>query len=192
MGTVEARARLTFSVRRLTMGLVGTGSFTGGSTAGDPWNRSMTSASITFAAGGRYLRGDAVHGNAARAEPGESGAAFEYFVVGGTGSPYMDRAYLSQRITLPSVPTGYAAGRRVGLYRVAAGQGGFEPYFVWVAAGDSLSGWKRVAGLEQTLAFPSLGFARLPAVRIRLGAGYSFDEPFEYRTRGYASVTYRP
>ena len=32
----------------------------------------------------------------------------------------------------------------------------------------------------------------IEAVRIRFGAGYSFDRPFQYRTRAYASVLYRP
>jgi Tol biopolymer transport system component len=188
----DVRARLTIPVRRLTVAFAGTGAVTAGSTGGDAWNQSMTSASVVVSMGGRYLRGDVVSGSASLADPGEAGSEFEHFLVGGSGPPYMDRAFLSQRVAVPAVPTGYAAGRRIGLYRVAMGRGGFEPYFLWVAAGDRLSDWKRVAGLEQTLAFPSLGFARLPAVRLRLGGGYSFDEPFKYRVRGYAGVIYRP
>lgn len=191
-GLAEGRARLTFSVARLTIGLHGSGAYTAGRTGSESWNRSVTAGVLTLGTPRRWLRGDVVRGNVTRAGPGESGRAFEYFIVGGSGAPYLDRAWLSQRVALPSVPTGYLAGRRLGMYRAAIGGGFVEPYFLWAAAGDTLDDWKRVVGAEREVAFPSLGFARLPGLRARFGVGYSFDEPFRYRTRGYAAVTYRP
>ena len=46
--------------------------------------------------------------------------------------------------------------------------------------------------VERTFSISSLGFARLPGVRARAGASWSFDAPFEDRPRVYASLTYTP
>ena len=87
--------------------------------------------------------------------------------------PYVDRAFLSQRVSLPSVPVGYAAGRKLGIGRVSTQLFGVTPYAVWVAAGDKLTRYQRILGAEQDWTFSGIGFARLPETRVRFGVGYS-------------------
>jgi hypothetical protein len=120
------------------------------------------------------------------------GRALEQFVVGGAGSPIIDPGFLAQRIALPAVPAGFVSGRAIQLFRGRLGGNAWEPYFVGVAAGESLDDVKRIAGVERTFAITSLGFARLPGIRARAGAAYSFDEPFASRARAYASLTFTP
>jgi hypothetical protein len=43
----------------------------------------------------------------------------EQFAVGGAPIPYFDPVYMTQRVSLPSVPVGYASGRRLALVRVS-------------------------------------------------------------------------
>jgi len=83
-------------------------------------------------------------------------------------------------------------GRRVQLFRATLGLPVWEPYFTWVAAGESLSDLKRITGVEVTFAVQSLGFVRLPGVRARAGAAWSFDEPYRQHLRAYASLAYTP
>lgn len=193
----EARLRLTFALGRLTMNAVASGQVQQGRTGGDWWGRSISAGTVTVGTGGRYLRADVAHGTGPGTRTDLAVRTFESFVLGGSGTPYMDGAWLSQRVPLPAVPTGFLVGRQFGWYRVGLGGGvlpglSLEPYVQWVAAGDSLASWKRLAGLEQSLMIPSLGFARLPALRVRLGVGYSFDEPFRHRLRGHVAVHYAP
>ena len=123
---------------------------------------------------------------------GESGRAAEQFVVGGIANPFMHPLYFSQRMPLPAVPAGFVQGRRIQQLRASIGGLSWEPYFLWIAGGDSLSPYRRIAGLERSFEISALGFARLPAVRVRGGAGWSFDEPFRDRLRAWLSVNYSP
>ena len=114
-------------------------------------------------------------------------------MVGGAPSPLIEPLFLSQRIALPAVPSGFVTGPRVDVFRASLGGMTLEPYFIWVESGVSpLNDAKRIAGLERTFAISSLGFARLPAVRARAGASWSFDEPYRRRARVYASLVYSP
>lgn len=188
----DARGRLVLSAGASTVGLgLGLEGSTG-FTAGERWTRHVASGLVSVGNVAGYLRLDGAYGSATRAADDQPGRRFESFTVGGTAIPYLDRTYLSQRIAAPAVPSGMVSGRRLAMARAAAGRGGLEPYLLLMAAGDSLADWKRIVGLEQELAFPSLGFARLPGVRVRLGAGYSLDEPFRRRAQAYAEVLYRP
>lgn len=188
----DIRGRLFISLGAATVGLSAGLETSEGATAGDRWRRRVITETVSVSGATGYVRADATVGTTTRAGAGQDGRRFEHFTVGGTAPPYFDRAMLAQRIAMPAVPSGFVRGRRVGTYRFAIGRGGFEPYLLYLAAGDSLTEWKRVVGVEQELAFPSLGFARLPGVRARLGAGYSLDEPFRRRARAYVGVTYRP
>ena len=98
----------------------------------------------------------------------------------------------SQRISVPSVPVGYASGRKVGIGRLSTRLLGVEPYALWIAAGDKLTRYQRVLGAERTIDVPGIGFARLPGTKLRAGIGYSMDEPYKEKIRPYVSVTYRP
>jgi hypothetical protein len=131
-------------------------------------------------------------GNDTTAGPGEFGRAFEQFAVGGGVLPFFDRAYLTQRVSIPSVPVGYASGRKLGIGRLSTRLFAVEPYAIWVAAGDKLTRYQRILGAEREFDVPGIGFARLPGTHIRAGIGYSMDEPYKEKIRPYLSVTYRP
>lgn len=188
----EARGRLTLGFGGRTVNLTAGALVNAGTIDGESFLRVVKSGAVSIGTARRSLRGEWRRGSVEAAGPGEFGRAFEEFLVGGPAPPYFDPAFLSQRIALPSVPSGFVYGHQFELWRASVGGMTWEPYFVWVAAGDSLSDVKRIAGVEQEFAMRSMGWARLPALRVRLGAGYSFDAPYQYRTRAYASVTYSP
>jgi hypothetical protein len=172
-----------------------------GSTAGDGWTRGVASGSLGAGAAGFSLR---VEGTAGAVRRGESGAgpapgpldpdggAYEEFVVGGSSSPFFDRALLSQRIALPAVPVGYARGSEVTMLRASLGGFALSPYALWLRAGDQPGRWQRLLGLEREWDFESFAVARLPGARFRVGVGHSLDEPFRRKTRVYLSAVYRP
>jgi Tol biopolymer transport system component len=191
MASGEARLRLTIGIGRMTANVAGVLHVAGGTTAGESFTRIVGRGAVTLGPARRFLRGDWRHGTVTEAAPDQAGVAAEAFVVGGVLPP-VDPVFVAQRISLPAVPTGYATGHRVTMYRASIGGGTWQPYFIWLAAGDSPDGFQRIAGVEQEFSVRSLGFVALPAVQMRLGAGYSFDEPFKYRTRGYLSVSYSP
>jgi hypothetical protein len=58
--------------------------------------------------------------------------------------------------------------------------------------GDGFEGLQRIGGIERTFGISSLGFVKLPSIRARGGASYSFDEPFANRARAYLSLTFTP
>lgn len=190
--TGEARARLTMGVGSGTVSITGGAGIQTGNTAGDSWTRVLHSATIVAGTSRQWLRGEYRGGSVDHADPADFGRLSEQFLVGGTTSPWFDPTWMAQRIPLPAVPGGFVSGRQYAMFRVSTGWQGLEPYFTWVAAGDSLSDFKRLAGIEQSLAFSSMGWVRLPAVRLRFGAAYSFDEPLGYHIRGYAAMTYSP
>jgi hypothetical protein len=113
-------------------------------------------------------------------------------VAGGGIVPFVDAALLSQRVSLPSVPVGYAGGRQFQMLRGSVRLAGLQPYVVFVGAGDDVERYRRIYGVEEDLAFSGFSFVRLPTTRIRFGVGYSLDEPYEKKIRPYVSVTYRP
>jgi hypothetical protein len=162
-----------------------------GSTDGENWRRTLGSATLSVGNARRYVRGDMTVGSVT-VPNGSSGLAMEQFVVGGSANPLIDAAYLSQRIPLPAVPPGLVGGARVRVFRATLGLGGLEPYYTWASGVESLDDFKRIAGVERTFSISSLGFARLPGVRARAGASWSFDAPFEDRPRVYASLSYTP
>lgn len=163
-----------------------------GRTGRDTWSRGWATVGFTLGGTPLPLRAEVTLGVTAPAAAGEGGRAFEQFAVGGGGTPFIDPAFLSQRITLPAVPVGYVSGRRLGLGKVSTAVLGLHPYAVWVAAGDELSRFQRVVGVEQEWRFPTIGFARLPATLVRFGVGYSMDAPYREKLRPYVGVMYRP
>lgn len=190
----EASGRLTFGLGHANYLVAAAGgSWAIGKTAGEAWTRGVARASLTGGKSGQYLRAEAVRGATLAAAPDEFGRRYEAFLVGGHQVPWLDPLLLSQRIALPAVPVGYAAGRQIAVLKATVV--GLVPgalSMTWVAAGDSLVRWQRVATLETGLTTPSLGFVRVPAVGVRAGIGYSFSAPFRYRLRAYAAIRYRP
>jgi hypothetical protein len=93
---------------------------------------------------------------------------------------------------MPALPFGILRGRRYASYRVAVGDETFSPFYWAGAAGDSLHQWLRVVGVDARAGLPPLPVVRLPSTEVRAGVGYTLDNPWRKRTRGYLSVRYRP
>jgi hypothetical protein len=188
----DARGRLSRGLGPATVSTTAGLSATFGETNREQWQRTIASAALSLGTSRYSVRADWARGHVTAARADEPGRLSEQFVIGGAANPFIDAAYLSQRIPMPAVPAGLSYGRRFQQARLGVGGLDWEPYMLWLAAGDSLSDVRRVVGLERTFTISSLGFARLPAVAARGGVSYSFDEPFQYRTRLYASVRYAP
>jgi hypothetical protein len=189
---IEARGRLSRSFGSIASSVAARAFGELGATDGESWERAISSATLSVGNASRYLRGDWLRGSVSHPTTEGNGRELEQFVVGGSSNPLIDPAFLAQRISLPAVPAGMVSGRRVQLFRTAVGLRSWEPYYTWVAGGESLDDLKRIAGVERTFAISSLAFARVPAVRARAGASWSFDEPYKDRPRIYFSVTYSP
>jgi hypothetical protein len=188
----EARGRLSWSIGRINMNAAAGLFAEMGKTGGEGWQRTIGSAALTVGTTRYHVRADWLRGSVTAPTATGFGSVLEQFVVGGAGVPIIDPGFLAQRIALPAVPAGFVSGRTVQLLRGTLGGNAWEPYFVGAAAGESLDDVKRIAGVERTFAITSLGFARLPGIRARAGAAYSFDEPFASRARAYASLTFTP
>ncbi|MFL5560431.1 MAG: TolB family protein [Gemmatimonadaceae bacterium] len=119
-------------------------------------------------------------------------AQFERFAVGGSAPSFIDTTTVEQWIPMPALPFGALRGRRYASYRVSVGDETLSPYLWAGAAGDSLSRWMRVVGIDGNLSVPPLPFFRLPASAVTAGIGYSIDEPWRKKTRAYISLRYRP
>lgn len=192
MGFADVRGRLTWTLRGMTVSPQVYAQVAQGGTGGDSWSRGLTTGVLALGGPRLSLRAEATVGTTTTAEPGDFGRAFEQFAVGGGYIPFLDRAFLSQRVSLPSVPVGYASGRKLGMGRLSTQIAGFQPYAVWVAVGDRITRYQRVLGAEREWDVPTIGFARVPGTRVRFGVGYSMDEPYREKIRPYLSVTYRP
>jgi hypothetical protein len=159
-----------------------------GRTQGAEWGRFVTQADIHMGARSWGYRGDIAYGEVSGGAP-----PFERFLAGGVAPPLTDPSLLSERVAEPALPVGIGYGRAVLRYRLATDvPGPLLAYFDGLSAGGSLASWHRVYGAELNFKTPSLGFARLPAVHILTGVGYSIDAPFRYKLRGYAAVRYDP
>ena len=120
---------------------------------------------------------------------------FEQFVIGGLPSNLIDASLLTQRVSVPALPTGVAAGDRMLTYRAATSLAGLSPYVF--AASTALATnrfelWHRAVGIELTVDQSSVPVLGLPGARLVAGIGYSLDEPVRHETRGYVSATLRP
>lgn len=189
----ELRGRFSASMGPLNISTVGGLLASVGETDGQRWQRATGSAGVSVAMAGYQLRGDWLRGSVTSTRySDDNGIASEHFVVGGAANPLIDPVYLSQRIPLPAVPAGFVSGRAFQVFRTTLGGLLWEPYVLWVNDGHALEGLARVAGIERTFGITSLGFARLPGLRARAGASWSFDEPYADRARLYASLTFTP
>jgi hypothetical protein len=188
----EARARVSASVGQFSLsGLAGV-MLEAGSTDGSPWQRSIANAAFAVGTTRYGIRGEWLRGAVSKPIPAETGGEVEQFVLGGTTNPLVDPIFLASRIALPAVPAGFISGSDVQVFRSSLLGNLWEPYFVWANDGDGFESLKRIAGIERTFGISSLGFARLPGIRARAGASYSFDEPFANRPRVYLSLTFVP
>lgn len=159
-----------------------------GRTAGDEWRRALTGATLTLGAGDLALRGDVGYGAV-----GRRADTFERFAVGGVRAPLVDGALLTQRVSLPAAPLGVRTGRELYSWRVALSNGGvLEPYYEAYSTRGGFADAFRVVGVDASLSLGDTPILSLPAVRALAGVGYTLDEPFRKKTRGYLSIEYRP
>jgi hypothetical protein len=190
--SMEVRGRLSRSFGLVNVSATGGVFAEAGETSGDAWQRLTSSGTLSVGTARGHVRGDWLRGTVTAPSSGGSGRLMEQFVVGGAANPLFDAAFLSSRIALPAVPAGMVGGRTLQVLRATLGGRSWEPYFVWLGAGDSFEDLKRIAGIERSFSITSLGFARLPGVRARAGGSYSFDDPYRDRARAYASLAFSP
>ena len=188
----EARVRLSARAGPLNVSTVVGVLADAGRTLGEPWQRSITSAAVGVSMSRYGIRAEWLLGRVTSEPPLGPGPALEQFVIGGTGNPLIDPGFMSHHIALPSVPAGFVGGSTPQVARATLLGSLWEPYFVWANSGHGLDDLRKIAGIERTFGISSLGFARLPGIRARAGASYSFDDPFANRPRGYLSLTFTP
>jgi hypothetical protein len=93
---------------------------------------------------------------------------------------------------MPALPAAFMVGTHFTTLRGSTLLGPVRPFYWIGTTRENLTGWARVTGVDVdylTAAFPAFA---IPAVSIRAGAAYSWDEPFRHRVGLYAGVTYRP
>ena len=188
----EARVRVSARAGPLNVSTVAGLLGDAGRTLGEPWRRSIVTAALTASTSRHGIRAEWLLGHVTSRPPLTRGRAIEQFVLGGTGNPLIDPGFMSHHIALPAVPAGFVVGPTPQIARATLLGGLWEPYLVWANSGHGLDELRKVAGIERTFGISSLGFARLPGIRARAGASYSFDAPFENRPRGYLSLTFTP
>ncbi|MDQ6829480.1 MAG: hypothetical protein M3081_11490 [Gemmatimonadota bacterium] len=164
-------------------------SVAGGRTSDRTWVREVAAGSVGIYSTGVGL---GVRADGSAGWIGRSAPAYEQLVLGGTRSPLFDAALMSQRFAMPALPVGIAGGRMAATYRAAITGLIVEPFFWSGSAGDRLNRWHRVAGAQGDILLGPFPFVRLPTVRVTAGVGYSFDDPFRYHTRAWASIALRP
>ncbi len=156
------------------------------SQAAGSFSRGIASASLTLGSIETALRAEATYGIVNDAAP------FEHFVVGGSAPSFIDTTAVEQWIPMPVLPFGALRGRRYASYRLSLRGDTFSPYLWAGAAGDSLSRWMRVIGIDGSVAVPPLPFFRTPGATAVAGVGYSIDDPWRKKTRAYLALRFRP
>ena len=93
---------------------------------------------------------------------------------------------------MPSLPVGFRTGTHAKMLRASTALGPLRPFY-WIATTrENFTEWSRVAGVDADFAVPQFPAFAIPAISIRAGAAYSWDEPFRHRVGVYAGVTYSP
>jgi len=119
---------------------------------------------------------------------------FEEFSLGGAPASIADSAVMTQRYDMPMVPTGIVHNRALMAWRVA-----FPMRYTVYAEGASVAlstdrfrVWHRSVGIESRLSVPPIPVAFAPAIKSRVGIGYSLDSPFNDRLRAYVAMRFEP
>ena len=156
--------------------------FASGTTNNNEWDRTVAEAAIGMAGFGLRARGGTTSSNA---------PIFEQFAVGGTASPYIDGAVLSQRVQHLALPFGMRGGRRMAILS-AETTGPFRLYHDWIAAGEELGAWDRVIGAEISTQVPALGILRIPNGSVKGGVSHGLQGMTRNATIGYLALTFTP
>jgi hypothetical protein len=155
-----------------------------GRTDGASWTRVLGDVSAHLG-----TRDVAANGTFAAGIVNRTAPAYEQFVLGGVAPPLTDSSLLVQRIVEPVLPPGIPEGRYLLRYRFSTA--GIVPVSFFFE-GTQVNRWHRLYGAELRYVVPPLGFVRLPAVDATAGVGYSIDDPYKYKLRGYLVVRYSP
>lgn len=122
--------------------------------------------------------------------------SFERVSLGGgaAGGGLVDRVLLSQRVSMPVLPSGIATGSSALTYRVSLTT---QPVALYYWAGSATSSasfdtWYRVVGIEGSKTIGAIPVAGVPSARVVYGIGESLDVPFRNQVRGYLSVLINP
>ncbi|HEV8497587.1 MAG TPA: hypothetical protein VGQ56_12025 [Gemmatimonadaceae bacterium] len=120
---------------------------------------------------------------------------FEQFSLGGALSPLIDRALLTQRFSMPVLPSGIRIGSSAFAYRATLNTRPLALYLYagsTAAAGQRFAIWNRVVGADWSASIPAIAIAGTPPARVQFGVGESLDAPFRKRVRAYVSVVLDP
>jgi hypothetical protein len=164
---------------------------TGGKSFDQSFTRGTASTGFAFRGFGIPL----ISGSALYGAVNSDAAPFEQFAIGGGPSPLLDRNLMTQRITMPALPTATSIGPTVFAYRVGLTTQPVTWYF-WAGSTaqprDAFDVWHRVVGVEWSATVAPIPLAGTPAARAQLGLGESLDSPFRYKLRGYVSLVLNP
>jgi Tol biopolymer transport system component len=166
------------------------GSVTAGRSDDAPFARGR--ASMGFSANGIFVMPIAVSATYAQVNGGAS--PFEHVSLGGSPSPLLDRALLTQRVTMPALPANLIAGTSAFAYNVTLIHNPLSLYY-WsgsAASGGGFSAWHQVIGLEGSQSSPAIHSLAVPNVRAVYGVGESLNEPFRRKLRGYVAIYVTP
>lgn len=107
-----------------------------------------------------------------------STSPFEQFTIGGLQPVILHPSVLSQRIAMPVLPTTYAMGKQLLMYRLATSGPGPTVY-LWAAkvGRDSTSRWERVRGFEWVGVIPEIATIGTPTARFTVGFGTWLNGP---------------
>jgi hypothetical protein len=162
---------------------------------GQSFGRSFTRSvsSVTLATSGAAVL--PIIATASYGRTGSDAPIFEQLSLGGMASPLVDRALLSQRFTMPVLPSGISINSSAFAYRVALNTRPLALYLYGgstASAGHRFSLWNRVIGADWSASVPAIAVAGTPAARALIGVGESLDAPFRKRVRAYVSVVLDP
>ncbi|HXT18314.1 MAG TPA: hypothetical protein VN706_21970 [Gemmatimonadaceae bacterium] len=121
--------------------------------------------------------------------------AFERMALGGSVSPILDPALLTQRVPMPVLPTGVATGTSAFAYKISLIENPLALYWWQGSATEPdrrFATWHRVAGAEWTVNVPQMQAVGTPAARAVVGGGESLDVPLRHRFSLYASLVLTP
>lgn len=120
---------------------------------------------------------------------------FEMFAVGGGVSPVMDSSLMSQRFSMPALPTAIALGRSLLAWRLELPSNFWTVFYEAAAVSETLSAvndWQRVVGIETRYNFGPVPVAFTPRVQARGGVGYTLSDPFRKRVRAFLEMRVEP
>lgn len=152
------------------------------------WKRWTATGTVTLGMDAGRLR---VSGSLGRTDA--PAASPEAFQIGGTEPFLFDPLLLTQRITMPALPSGFLRGKGFRTVRADLEDAELLNLFIWAgdADGDAL-GWYRIAGTEISATSSPLPYLRIPSATLRLGSAYTLDHPDRGAWRWWLILGFRP